>query len=73
MIILPVTHNCSFRASWSMLRASSLLHISKNTPCLQESGMSLVVTATNWAVHEVADADLGDERRTTRLVELAQV
>jgi len=33
--------------------------------------MSLVVTDTNWAVHEFADADLGDERRTTRLVELA--
>ena len=35
--------------------------------------MSLVVTDTNWAVHEFADADLGDERRTTRLVELAYV
>jgi len=35
--------------------------------------MSLVVTDTNWAVHEFADADLGDERRTKRLVELAQV
>ena len=33
--------------------------------------MSLVVTDTNWAVHACADADLGDERRTTRLVELA--
>src|SRR5215831_18877100 len=33
--------------------------------------MSLVVTDTNWAVYEFADADLGDERRTTRLVELA--
>ena len=33
--------------------------------------MSLVVTDTNWAVHEFADADLGDERRTKRLVELA--
>jgi len=33
--------------------------------------MSLVVTDTNWAVHAFADADLGDERRTTRLVELA--
>lgn len=33
--------------------------------------MSLVVSDTNWAVHEFADADLGDERRTTRLVELA--
>jgi hypothetical protein len=33
--------------------------------------MRLVVTDTTWAVHECADADLGDERRTTRLVELA--
>ena len=33
--------------------------------------MSLVVTDTNWAVHECADADLGDERRSTRLVDLA--
>ncbi len=33
--------------------------------------MSLGVTDTHWAVHEFADADLGDERRTTRLVELA--
>ena len=33
--------------------------------------MSLVVTDTNWAVHAFADADRGDERRPTRLVELA--
>src|SRR5919109_1863066 len=33
--------------------------------------MSTVVVDTNWAVYEFADADLGDERRTTRLVELA--
>ena len=33
--------------------------------------MRLVVTDTNWAVHAFADADLGDERRTTRLVERA--
>ena len=33
--------------------------------------MSTVAVDTNWAVYEFADADLGDERRTTRLVELA--
>jgi hypothetical protein len=35
--------------------------------------MSAVITDTSWAVDECADADLGDERRTTRLVALAQV
>lgn len=35
--------------------------------------MSAVITDTSWAVDEFADADLGDERRTKRLVELAQV
>lgn len=33
--------------------------------------MRLVVTDTTWAVHACADADLGDERRTTRLGERA--
>src|SRR5467141_1252734 len=35
--------------------------------------MSHVTTDTNWAVREFADAELGDERRTKRLVELASV
>ena len=35
--------------------------------------MSHVTTDTNWAVSEFADAELGDERRTKRLVELANV
>src|SRR2546430_423148 len=35
--------------------------------------MSHVATDTNWAVSEFADAALGDERRTKRLVELAHV
>jgi Transposase DNA-binding len=35
--------------------------------------MSHVATDTNWAVREFADAELGDERRTKRLVELANV
>ena len=34
--------------------------------------MSAVIT-TSWAVDAFADADLGDERRTKRLAELAQV
>src|SRR5215467_1687534 len=56
-----------------MLRASSLASISKSNPFTQESGMSHVTTDTNWAVGEFADAELGDERRTKRLVELANV
>jgi hypothetical protein len=35
--------------------------------------MSNFATDVNWAVSEFADADLGDERRTKRLVELANV
>src|SRR5438132_9943114 len=35
--------------------------------------MHHVATDTNWAVREFADAELGDERRTKRLVELASV
>ena len=38
----------------------------------KESGLSLSDT-TNWAVNEFADADLGDLRRTKRLVELANL
>jgi hypothetical protein len=35
--------------------------------------MSPIATDTNWAVSEFAEAELGDERRTKRLVELANV
>ena len=35
--------------------------------------MHHVATDTNWAVSEFADAELGDERRTKRLVALANV
>src|SRR6266851_1566018 len=56
-----------------MLRASSLASISKSNPFTQESGMSHIATDPNWAVREFADAELGDERRTKRLVELANV
>jgi hypothetical protein len=56
-----------------MLRAASLASISKSNLFAQESGMSHVATDTNWAVREFAEAELGDERRTKRLVELANV
>src|SRR2546428_10184580 len=56
-----------------MLRASSLESVPKSTRFAQEWGMSHVATDTNWAVSEFADAELGDERRTKRLVELANV
>jgi Transposase DNA-binding/Transposase Tn5 dimerisation domain len=39
----------------------------------KESVMTDVPDATNWAVTEFADADLGDLRRTQRLVQLAHV
>jgi hypothetical protein len=35
--------------------------------------MGHIAADTNWAVYAFADAELGDERRTTRLVELANV
>jgi hypothetical protein len=39
----------------------------------QESDMSSPADDTHWAVSEFADAELGDVRRTTRLIELAGV
>jgi Transposase DNA-binding/Transposase Tn5 dimerisation domain len=39
----------------------------------QESGMRSPADDTHWAVSEFADAELGDVRRTTRLIELAGV
>src|SRR6266566_6366021 len=56
-----------------MLRVLSLASISKSNPFTQESVIGHVTTDTNWAVREFADAELGDERRTKRLVELASV
>ena len=35
--------------------------------------MSSLSDDTTWAVHEFAEAELGDLRRTTRLIELATV
>jgi Transposase DNA-binding/Transposase Tn5 dimerisation domain len=40
---------------------------------LKEADMSDFLDATSWAVTEFADADLGDLRRTQRLVQLAHV
>jgi hypothetical protein len=45
----------------------------KFNPLIKESGMSDFLDATSWAVTEFADADLGDLRRTQRLVQLAHV
>ncbi len=45
----------------------------KSNLVTQESGMSSQADDTNWAVSEFADAELGDVRRTTRLIELAGV
>jgi hypothetical protein len=56
-----------------MLRTSFLSDLSKSNPCTQESGLRHVATDTNGAVSACADAALGAERRTTRLVELASV
>jgi Transposase DNA-binding len=39
----------------------------------KEADMSDLLDATSWAVTEFADADLGDLRRTQRLVQLAHV
>ena len=40
-------------------------------PLPKESDMSDCLDATSWAVTEFADADLGDLRRTQRLVQRA--
>ena len=43
----------------------------KRNPLPKESGISSPANDTNWAVNEFAAADLGDPRRTTRVIELA--
>ena len=40
-------------------------------PWRKETKMSDLLEATSWAVTECADADLGDLRRTQRVVQLA--
>jgi hypothetical protein len=54
-----------------MMGTSNLDSSPKNTPLTKETGMSSLPNDTNWAVTEFADAELGDGRRTKRLVELA--
>src|SRR5438132_12385809 len=70
---LPDTHNFYFSGSWSMLRTSDPYSSPKSNPCTKALGMSNLPDDTNWAVSECADAELGDVRRTKRLVELAHV
>src|SRR5215470_20031489 len=45
----------------------------KRNPLTKESVMTDVLDTTSWAVTEFAAADLGDLRRTQRLVQLAHV
>ena len=56
-----------------MLRTSLPYSISKSNLFTKASGMHNLPESTNWAVNEFADAELGDGRRTKRLVELAHV
>ena len=56
-----------------MLEPSAPSSIPQSNPFPKELGRSHLPDDTNWAVTEFAEADLGDERRTTRLVELAHV
>jgi hypothetical protein len=56
-----------------MLGTSDPYSSLKSNPFTKESGMHSLPEDTNWAVTEFADAELGDVRRTKRLVELAGV
>ncbi len=59
-----------------MLGTCNLYPSPKSNPFTKESGMRSLpddTNDTNWAVTEFADAELGDGRRTQRLVELAGV
>jgi hypothetical protein len=56
-----------------MLETSNPYSSPKSNPFTKETGMRSLPDATNWAVTECADAELGDLRRTKRLVELASV
>ena len=53
--------------------AFSSLPRPKSNPLTKELGLSDLPADTAWAVTEFAEAELGDVRRTTRLVELAHV
>src|SRR5215468_7031385 len=54
-----------------MLETAAPYSIPKSDPFTKQLGMSNLLDDTPWAVNEFADAALGDERRTKRLVELA--
>src|SRR5713101_1307223 len=56
-----------------MLGTSDPYSSPKSNPLTKESGMSSQADDRHWAVIEFADAELGDVRRTKRLVELAGV
>ena len=56
-----------------MLEPSAPSSIPQSNPFPKAWGMSHLPDDTNWAVTECAEAELGDERRTTRLVALAHV
>jgi hypothetical protein len=56
-----------------MVRTAVPYSLSKSNPLTKASGMNNLSDRTNWAVNECADAERGDWRRTTRLVELANV
>ena len=56
-----------------MMGTSNLDSSPKSTPLTKETGMSSLPNDTNWAVTEFADVELGDLRRSQRLVALASV
>jgi len=56
-----------------MLGTSAPYSSPKSNQLTKESSMSSQADDSNWAVIEFADAELGDVRRTQRLVELASV
>ena len=70
---LTVTHKFYYRASWGMMGTSNPDSRPKSDPLTKETGMIYLPDDTNWSVTEFADAELGDERRTQRLVALADV
>lgn len=53
-----------------MLGTSAPYSSPKSNQLTKESSMSSQADDSNWAVIEFADAELGDVRRTQRLVEL---
>src|SRR5262249_31918905 len=66
-------HNFYFRGSSGMLGTSAPTSNPKSHLVIQAGGMSDLPDDTHWAVTAFAEAELGDLRRTTRLVELAHV